>query len=90
MPNAIRSIPSQRLHQIEQSLLKLNRIYGLTISSPPCTCIRPMQMETRLVKPGNVFPVISSPMVVLFIQREEVAPCSQQLYTSGHSPCEPI
>ncbi|GBN57862.1 hypothetical protein AVEN_30151-1 [Araneus ventricosus] len=36
------------------------------MSSPySYTCIRPIQLETRLVRPGNVFPVINSPMVVL-------------------------
>ncbi|GBO32548.1 hypothetical protein AVEN_172444-1 [Araneus ventricosus] len=47
------------------STLLTNRVYGLMMLSPySYTCIRPMQSETRLVRPGNVFPVINSPMVV--------------------------
>ncbi|GBN42012.1 hypothetical protein AVEN_87618-1 [Araneus ventricosus] len=51
------------------------------------TCIRPTQLETRLVIPGNVFPVINSPMVVLSDPGEEYSfvQCSQQRYTSGPS-----
>ncbi|GBM14699.1 hypothetical protein AVEN_71983-1 [Araneus ventricosus] len=46
------------------SPLLTNRVYGLMMSSPySCMCIRPIQLETRLVRPGNVFPVINSPMV---------------------------
>ncbi|GBL82972.1 hypothetical protein AVEN_106469-1 [Araneus ventricosus] len=58
------------------------------MSSPySYTCIRPIQLETRLVRPGNVFPVISSPMVVLSGPGEEKSfvSCSQQRYTSGPS-----
>ncbi|GBL75321.1 hypothetical protein AVEN_194535-1 [Araneus ventricosus] len=63
--NCTRPIPSQSLHQLNFFLLT-NRVYGLMMLSPySYTCIRPIQLETRLVRPGNVFPVISSPMVVL-------------------------
>ncbi|GBL90717.1 hypothetical protein AVEN_203262-1 [Araneus ventricosus] len=48
------------------SPLLTNRVYGLMMSSPySYTRIRPIQLETRLVRPGNVFPVINSPMVRL-------------------------
>ncbi|GBN77972.1 hypothetical protein AVEN_129810-1 [Araneus ventricosus] len=48
------------------SPLLTNRAYGLMMLSPySYTCIRPIQLETRLVRPGNVFPIISSPMAVL-------------------------
>ncbi|GBN34372.1 hypothetical protein AVEN_101010-1 [Araneus ventricosus] len=67
--NCTRSIPLQRLHQIEQSPVdKTGWIiqYGLLMLSPySYTCIRPIQLETSLVRPGNVFPIISSPMIVL-------------------------
>ncbi|GBO10470.1 hypothetical protein AVEN_118059-1 [Araneus ventricosus] len=45
-------------------------------------------METRLVRPGNVFPIINSSMVVLSEPGEEYSfvQCSQQRYTSGPSP----
>ncbi|GBN04880.1 hypothetical protein AVEN_124491-1 [Araneus ventricosus] len=51
------------------------------------TCIRPIQLATRLVKPGNVFPVINSPMVELSGPGEESSfvQCSQQRYTSEPS-----
>ncbi|GBO41481.1 hypothetical protein AVEN_254787-1 [Araneus ventricosus] len=69
--NCTHPIPSQRLHQIDSPLLR-NRVYGLMMSSPySYTCIRPLQLETRLVRPGNVFPVINSPMVVLSGPGEE-------------------
>ncbi|GBO12240.1 hypothetical protein AVEN_173726-1 [Araneus ventricosus] len=58
------------------------------MSSPySYTCIRPIQLQTRLVRPGNVFPVINSPMVVLSGPGEEesIVPCSQERYTSGPS-----
>ncbi|GBN63842.1 hypothetical protein AVEN_88585-1 [Araneus ventricosus] len=59
---------STRLH----SPLLTNRVYGLMMLSPySYTCIRPIQLETRLVRPGNVFPVINSPMVVLSDPGEE-------------------
>ncbi|GBM06694.1 hypothetical protein AVEN_190905-1 [Araneus ventricosus] len=50
-------------------------------------CIRPIQLETRLVRPGNVFPVINSPMVVLSGPGGELSfvLCSQQRYTSEPS-----
>ncbi|GBN19130.1 hypothetical protein AVEN_163966-1 [Araneus ventricosus] len=52
--------------------LLTNRVYGLMMSSPYShTCILPIQLETRLVRPGNVFPVINSPMVVLSVPGEE-------------------
>ncbi|GBL70725.1 hypothetical protein AVEN_165662-1 [Araneus ventricosus] len=50
---------------ILNSPLLTNRVYGLMMSPYSYTCIRPLQLETRLVRPGNVFPVINSPMVVL-------------------------
>ncbi|GBM95851.1 hypothetical protein AVEN_31738-1 [Araneus ventricosus] len=54
------------------SPLLANRVYGLMMSSKySYTCIRPIQLETRLVRPGNVFPVISSPMVVFSGPGEE-------------------
>ncbi|GBL97375.1 hypothetical protein AVEN_170488-1 [Araneus ventricosus] len=54
------------------SPLLTNRVYGLMMLSPySYMCIRPIQMETRLVRPGNVFPVINSPMVVLSGPGEE-------------------
>ncbi|GBO03081.1 hypothetical protein AVEN_185126-1 [Araneus ventricosus] len=38
-----------------------NRVYGLMMPSPySYTCIRPIQLETRLVRPDNVFLVINS------------------------------
>ncbi|GBO43371.1 hypothetical protein AVEN_275172-1 [Araneus ventricosus] len=51
------------------------------------TCIRPIQLETKLIRPGNVFPVINSPTVVLLGPEEEYSfvQCSQQRYTSGPS-----
>ncbi|GFT31953.1 uncharacterized protein TNCV_3468191 [Trichonephila clavipes] len=50
-------------------------------------CITSIQLETRLVRPGNVFPVINSPMSVLTAPGEakSFVSCSQQGYTSGHS-----
>ncbi|GBM34007.1 hypothetical protein AVEN_166439-1 [Araneus ventricosus] len=74
--NCTRPIPSQRLHQIQQSPVDI-RVYRLMMSSPySCTCIRPIQLETKpgltsLVRPGNVFPFINSPMVVLSGPGEE-------------------
>ncbi|GBM09375.1 hypothetical protein AVEN_184082-1 [Araneus ventricosus] len=54
------------------SPLLTNRVYGLIISSPySYTCIRPIQLKTRLVRRGNVFPVINSAMVVLSGPGEE-------------------
>ncbi|GBM09537.1 hypothetical protein AVEN_100444-1 [Araneus ventricosus] len=42
------------------------RVHGfMRISSCPYTSIRPIQLETRLVRSDNVFPVINSPMAVL-------------------------
>ncbi|GBN34158.1 hypothetical protein AVEN_34875-1 [Araneus ventricosus] len=47
------------------SPLLTNRVYGLMMLSPySYSCIRLIQLETRLVRPGNVFTVINSPMVV--------------------------
>ncbi|GBM67021.1 hypothetical protein AVEN_47192-1 [Araneus ventricosus] len=52
--------------------LLTNRVYGLMMSSPySYTCVRPIQLETRLVRPGNVFPVINSSMAVLSGPGEE-------------------
>ncbi|GBM22813.1 hypothetical protein AVEN_226483-1 [Araneus ventricosus] len=54
------------------SPLLTNRVYGLMMSSPySYTCVRPIQFETRRVRPSNVFPVINSPMVVLSGPGEE-------------------
>ncbi|GBL69490.1 hypothetical protein AVEN_121806-1 [Araneus ventricosus] len=54
------------------SPLLTNRVYGLMMSSPySYTYIPPIQLETRLVRPGNVFPVINSPKVVLSDPGEE-------------------
>ncbi|GBL84810.1 hypothetical protein AVEN_93843-1 [Araneus ventricosus] len=54
------------------SPLLTNRVYGLMMASPfSYTCIRLIQLETRLVRPGNAFPVINSPMVVLSGPGEE-------------------
>ncbi|GBL79512.1 hypothetical protein AVEN_109538-1 [Araneus ventricosus] len=54
------------------SPLLTNRVYGLMMLSPySYTCILPIQSETRLVRPGNVFPVISSSLVVLSGAGEE-------------------
>ncbi|GBM14493.1 hypothetical protein AVEN_101146-1 [Araneus ventricosus] len=48
------------------SPLLTNRVYGLMMLSPySYTSIRPIQLEAKLVKPGNVFPVINSLMEVL-------------------------
>ncbi|GBM70305.1 hypothetical protein AVEN_262523-1 [Araneus ventricosus] len=69
--NCTRPTPSQRSTRLSSPLLT-NRVYVLMTSSPyPYTCIRPIQLETRLVRPGNVFPVINSPMVVLSGPGEE-------------------
>ncbi|GBM52060.1 hypothetical protein AVEN_23293-1 [Araneus ventricosus] len=54
------------------SPLLTNRVYGLMMLSPySYMCIRPLQLETRLARPGNVLPVINSPMVVLSGPGEE-------------------
>ncbi|GBM35293.1 hypothetical protein AVEN_38158-1 [Araneus ventricosus] len=69
--NCTRHIPSQRLTRLNSPLL-INRVNGLMMSSPySYTCIHPIQLETRLVRPGNVFPVINNRMVVLSGPGEE-------------------
>ncbi|GBM26495.1 hypothetical protein AVEN_206178-1 [Araneus ventricosus] len=69
--NCTCSIPSQRLHQIEKSPVT-NRVYRLMMLSPySYTCIRPIQLETRLVRPSNVFPVVNSPLLVFSDPGEE-------------------
>ncbi|GBN73913.1 hypothetical protein AVEN_139467-1 [Araneus ventricosus] len=65
------------------SPLLTNRVYGLMmLSRNSYTCIRPIQLETRFVKPGNVFPVINSSMVVLTAQVRRQALCGA-VNTSG-------
>ncbi|GBN11286.1 hypothetical protein AVEN_202276-1 [Araneus ventricosus] len=69
--NCTRPIPSQRFHQIEQSPDDKQGLWINDLSPYSYTCIRPIQLETRLVGRGNVFPVVNSPMVVLSDPREE-------------------
>ncbi|GFR10379.1 hypothetical protein TNCT_79261 [Trichonephila clavata] len=53
----------QSIYQLE---LLTRRVHGfMRLSSHPCTSISSIQLETRLVRPGNVFPVIHSPISVL-------------------------
>ncbi|GBM49898.1 hypothetical protein AVEN_92163-1 [Araneus ventricosus] len=68
------------------SPLLTNRVYALMMLSP-YSYIRPIQLDTSFVRPGDVFPVINSPMVVLSGPGEESSfvQCSQQRYTSGPS-----
>ncbi|GFT15001.1 uncharacterized protein TNCV_4315881 [Trichonephila clavipes] len=62
------------------------RVHGFMRFSPyPYTSISSNQLETRLVRPSNVFLVIYSSMSVLKGPDEAVSfvSCSQQEYTSG-------
>ncbi|GFU05079.1 uncharacterized protein TNCV_574341 [Trichonephila clavipes] len=55
------------------SLLLTCRVQGFMRLSPyPYTFISSIQLETRLVRPGNVFPVINNPMSVLTGPDEEL------------------
>ncbi|GBM78873.1 hypothetical protein AVEN_139344-1, partial [Araneus ventricosus] len=69
--NCIRPIPSQRIHQIEQSPvdkqgLWINDVVSILVHLHPSDTIG---NETR--QTGNVFPVINSPIVVLSGPGEE-------------------
>ncbi|GFV54652.1 uncharacterized protein TNCV_3843721 [Trichonephila clavipes] len=92
----IRGLISRQLHTphiitdstILNSPLLTCRVHGFMRMSPyPYTYISSIQLETRLVRPGNVFPIINSPMSVLTGPGEvySLVSCSQQGYTSGHS-----
>ncbi|GFU05773.1 hypothetical protein TNCV_3602121 [Trichonephila clavipes] len=60
----------------------------MRLSPYPYTPISSIQLERRLERPGNVFPVINSPMSMLMGLGEEKSfvSCSQQGNTSGHLP----
>ncbi|GFX81535.1 uncharacterized protein TNCV_4509411 [Trichonephila clavipes] len=78
-------------HRASTSLnspLLICRAHGFLRLSPfPYKSISLIQLETRLVRQGNVFPVINSPMSLLPGPREALGfvLCSQQGYTSRPS-----
>ncbi|GBM77482.1 hypothetical protein AVEN_94290-1 [Araneus ventricosus] len=63
--NCTRPISSQRPHKTEQSPVDIRVCELMMLSLSSYTCICPIQLETRLVRPGNALLVINSPMVVL-------------------------
>ncbi|GFT59231.1 uncharacterized protein TNCV_3891781 [Trichonephila clavipes] len=78
-------------HRASTSLnspLLTSKDHGFMRFSPyPYTSISSFQLQTRLIRPGNLFPVMNVPISVLTDTGKEYSfmRCSQYWYTSGPS-----
>ncbi|GFU52316.1 uncharacterized protein TNCV_3958421 [Trichonephila clavipes] len=73
--NCTRPIPHRASTSLNSPLLTCKVHRFMRLSPYPYTSISSIQLQTRLVRPGNVFPVINSPKSVLMGQVRRKALC---------------